>query len=171
MAEPWRTPRRGRRGGAGPAHLRPYQWQPGESGNPSGLRGDGTPGSSARPTLESLMSLVLDEEIDPIEKPGVTKRHLLARKLIHDMLKSDQRATALAKLYFDRIWPAVRQHRVTAEMPAEYPDLSQIPDELLRPHLALMEQLRLQNAITVTGVAVLEESVAEDDDELDDYAW
>ena len=75
--------------------LEPYQWKPGQSGNPNGR-----PPNSRK--LESYVSQVLDEEVN-----GVRRIEVLSRVIVDEMING--RNTALTKSIMDRLWPAMAQ--------------------------------------------------------------
>ena len=141
--------RRGRRGAAD--HLRKYQWPKGVSGNPAGRK--------PRPSLESLVQSVLDELIDPEKHPGVTKRHVVARIMANEMMGRSARAQTERRLYLEREWPAIRHHRLAADLPPEYPDLSELTELELRFTSKILRKARESNEIEAA-----EESEAGDDD-------
>ena len=84
----------------------------------------------------------LDEESDS-EQPGVTKRCVLARTIVEEMLKPTPSGHAERKLYMDREWPVVRHHHIAPESP--YPDLSGLTDEELRTVTTILRKAKVAN--------------------------
>ena len=121
--------RRGRKGAAD--HLKSWQWQRGQSGNPTGR--------PPRVSLKDLVNQALDEPSD-LELPGVTKLNVLARVIADEMLQKTQGGHAERKLYMEREWPVVRHHRIAPDLP--YPDLSYLTDEELRSVTAILDKAR-----------------------------
>ncbi len=125
--------RRGRTGAAD--HLKAWQWKPGQSGNPNGR--------PPRASLKALINQVLDEEIDPQTEPGVTKMNVLARIIVHEMLKPTRGGHAERRLYMEREWPVLRHHRIDRELP--YPDLSRLTDAELRTAVKILRKAKAAN--------------------------
>jgi len=82
-------------------HLKPYQFKPGQSGNPKGR--------PARPSFESIVANILDEKIPTTD---MKKREALARVFVDMML---QRNPAMMREYLLREWPAVLRHELSGE--------------------------------------------------------
>ena len=81
------------------------KFKPGQSGNPNGR--------PPRPSLESLVRDVMDEEIQ-VKVAGqdvtITKREAIARIVIEDTLK---RKTPILKELLKREWPEVTRHELS----------------------------------------------------------
>ncbi len=84
----------------GNANLR-APWKPGESGNPAGR--------SKRPSFETLVGAILDERVDRTDLESPTKRDVLARVFVDELLK---RRTVLIREYLAREWPV--RHQIDA---------------------------------------------------------
>ncbi len=80
-----------------PDQLKEHAWKPGQSGNPKGR--------PRRPSFESLVADILDEELEGGDTP-MSRRKALAIVFVDAMLK---RNTQLIKEYLGREWPVVQQ--------------------------------------------------------------
>lgn len=77
------------------------QWKPGQSGNPKGR--------PKRPSMETLVAQILDERLPNSDQ---TKRELLARVFVDEMLKRNGR---MIREYLAREWPIHHQITVSEE--------------------------------------------------------
>ena len=89
-------------------HLKPYQWRPGQSGNPAG-----------RPKKKSFLEVlrdVLQEDLQITEGPlagkSIPKLEMVARILVDELLK---RNTRLITEFLDREWPKTHHLSLTSD--------------------------------------------------------
>jgi len=101
------------------------KWKKGQSGNPGGR-------PKGRVSFEAIVAQVLDETLIQKGVP-ITKRELLARVFVDQMLKKNSQ---LIREFLSREWPVVQEHELS---------LYQSDDEGLLDRLASIRRARRGN--------------------------
>lgn len=84
-----------------PDRLLPFQWKPGQSGNPKGR--------AKKKTFEQLVEDLLDTATVELEGESINCRDAVAGRLIELLLIGDRAAMTA---YLDRVWPKILKHEV-----------------------------------------------------------
>ena len=98
------------------AHLEPYRWKAGQSGNPKG-----------RPKKRTLTER-LHEELDREFKSGTTNWEEIVRVVVREAIKG--KPWAFTEI-FDRLDPKRKKLEMDIEAPVQPPDLSMLTDHEL----------------------------------------